>query len=956
MNDSLKKELSDIRAKQKVLFESLMALDENLRKLTDTLNSQEETTGPIPTGVSPPAPAFATAFASTGLSSPGPVLPPPLPSVPNAGSSFNKEKKEVPVTAWEETKHVEAVSPAFTPESPAPVKEGDSFEFRLGQVWLIRLGVLLFLTGMVFLGNMAYHSFITKLPPVAKAIGLYVISGGLVGLGLFLERWRESLKNYGQVLLGGGLAAVYYTTYASHFVPQLKWIESLGLAALLLFGCASVITWMADWKKSQTLGTMGLLLAYYSCVINPVSWFTLLSNLLLGAAALALLIRNRWSICSWLALPATYGAYAYWQFIRGGMEEGVGGFWISAAFLSSYWLLFTVGIFLCRSGQCSDEGKASFISLNNILVYALMFFSMPKVLHEPFLWAGTLGYGVLLVGLGALAGVKAKEGPALCHAYVVKGLLFLTAGFFLKFSGYQLSMVLVMQSAVLLLAARDPFRLLFRIGAGVTAFVALAAGIDVFMIKANAPLFAGLFVSLIFLFQAWWEGFRHTGEGQSRERIQAFSMYYVVLAMIASLIVGVVHLPLLWKAPVLALLALGLTWMGPRLRLPELSVGAQGFLWTALGVWFWQRVEAVPPWWNMLVVLGSVLMLSAWWQRQGRICMEQALVQLGVFFAALAVVVMLYLRLEPAWDAYQWIIYGGILAFASLLYALVFRNWAIALFSQVFLILAVFHFLEKTTGRDLEALPALVPMAAVLAMGLALKGLQERKPDESSGGWSTVVLSPAALIYRLLAMFMSLFWIHAYVSDVYLPGFLGIAGMVCVLGSLRSTDWLRYGFGAFLIMGGLLIFWFDPVRGQVTRWADLAVILAPALIQQVNKHWLPLKGKERWQEILEILLSVVSLWIFSGNVIKGFASGFYLSAGWSVYALMIFGFGFLLKERTYRLAGLFILACTVGRIVFVDLWQINALTRILSLMVCGVVLGFLGFIYNRYAETIKKYL
>ena len=53
---------------------------------------------------------------------------------------------------------------------------------------------------------------------------LYLASAALLGAGAWWQRKaaKESLKNYAQVLFAGGLAAVYFTTYAAHHVgtPQ----------------------------------------------------------------------------------------------------------------------------------------------------------------------------------------------------------------------------------------------------------------------------------------------------------------------------------------------------------------------------------------------------------------------------------------------------------------------------------------------------------------------------------------------------------------------------------------------------------------------------------------------------------------------------------------------------------------------------------------------------------------
>src|SRR5581483_5634639 len=128
---------------------------------------------------------------------------------------------------------------------PAPGRaRNSSFEMRLGTYWLVRIGIVMLLTGLVFFGSYAYQNFVGRLGPVGKVILLYLASGGLLGTGAWLQRKQASLKNYSQVLLAGGLAAVYFTTYAAHHVANLRVIDSPLLDGALLLGWAGFIIWL----------------------------------------------------------------------------------------------------------------------------------------------------------------------------------------------------------------------------------------------------------------------------------------------------------------------------------------------------------------------------------------------------------------------------------------------------------------------------------------------------------------------------------------------------------------------------------------------------------------------------------------------------------------------------------------------------------------------------------------
>jgi hypothetical protein len=84
--------------------------------------------------------------------------------------------------------------------------------------------------------------------------------------------------------------------------------------------------------------------------------------------------------------------------------------------------------------------------------------------------------------------------------------------------------------------------------------------------------------------------------------------------------------------------------------------------------------------------------------------------------------------------------------------------------------------------------------------------------------------------------------------------------------------------------------------------------------------------------------------------------GFYLTAGWSLLACVIFILGMLLRERIYRFSGLGLITLALFKIVILDVWGLALVYRIISFMVLGVVLLFIGFLYTRYQDKIRDWL
>ena len=97
-------------------------------------------------------------------------------------------------------------------------------------------------------------------------------------------------------------------------------------------------------------------------------------------------------------------------------------------------------------------------------------------------------------------------------------------------------------------------------------------------------------------------------------------------------------------------------------------------------------------------------------------------------------------------------------------------------------------------------------------------------------------------------------------------------------------------------------------------------------------------------------------WLLDSRWVLLQYSGFYLTANWAVFALLILGAGLWLQERVYRWLGLTVLACAMARVVIFDVWKLGTIYRVLSFLALGLVLVVLGFIYNKYQEKIRSWL
>jgi len=464
MNDDVRARLDALERRQILLRQELAGLDETLAALKQGLQNEPPPSQPPPVPLPPHQPVEAARQPETGA----PVVaasPPPVPAIFQA------------------------------PEA--------SFEMRVGTVWLARIGIVIVLTGLVFLANYAWKSLVENFGAIAKLGLLYLAGGALCAVGLMVEQGRESLRSYARVLIAGGMAAIYYTTYAAYYIPSMKVIGSPILAGILLVALAVAIGWMAERRNSQATAGLAIVLAFYASAVNPIAYFTLSSNAILGIATVVLMARKRWMTVPFLALAATYWSYLYWRLAENWRfwEVHVSGdndLAVRVCFLSVYWIVFTAGAFLAAGPKVSAAARVVFPALNDAAFFCLVALAISSAHHDS-LWIVSLVFGLVQLALSLAASKIHGSGAA--SAWLAKALFFLTLAILIHFTGNSLGVILAVECSLLVFAARQfPSRILAAAGplAGILAMLAGmaslgagtagAAGLVATLLAANAWL------------------------------------------------------------------------------------------------------------------------------------------------------------------------------------------------------------------------------------------------------------------------------------------------------------------------------------------------------------------------------------------------------------------------------------------------------------------------------------
>jgi len=871
---------------------------------------------------------------------------PPLPRPPPETHSETSTSVVEPFAPPE----ISAVS------EPPPSAKGParSLELRLGTFWAPRVGIVVLLTGLVLVGNLAYQN----LGPLGKVMLLYLASGLLLGAGWWWQRreMKETLKNYAQVLFAGGLAALYFTTYAAHHVDTLRVIQSPLLDGVLLLGCAGFMVGIADRKKSEVLAFFAVGLAYYSSVITRVSSFTLYSNLLLAITSVVFLARNRWVAVSFGSLLATYAAYCFWRFFDGSAWHWASpgeGLWFGIWFLASYWMVFSAAVFLSGGGKFTTQDRAGLLTLNNGAFFTLFLLTMLQVRQSGF-WKFSLIYGTVLLVLAEAARRLLPAEPLTKNAYLTQGLLLVTVGFISKFAGLQLAMILAAESVVLLILGQQRKNLVLVTGAYISAALAIGWGIDGMRQNDSAGVILSIGLGAMMVVNTI---LAHRQTVSSQDALRPQPSYFMVLGLIAWGVATFNNTTREQFPLALAIEGLLLTGSIYIFRIREIPLLAQGYVVLAQSAWIFNAVDAPQssPWWSAALVLAVSFLLSHWWQKQSILKLRSQ--QIGQFLQGLyglAIVGVLYFWFGAKVNPPEWLVLSAALGLGLTTYGVITRAWLLAACAQIFVVVTAAQYAWQMYEHQPDWR---LPLAPIAVIGLLSFGtLQWFRNRPEADPQIRQPLLGLAMVYRWAALAMSIAWVWEYIpaqQRIWVLLLLGF-GVFLWAGWRGGTEAML--FGAVYSATGLVLFWHPMFETPKVYWPNLAGILLLLAQQRIAQHLPDRYRLDRRVQAGVIFVGSLSLWLYLSWWVLKNASGFYLTASWSLLALALFACGIALRERVYRWLGLGILACALGRIVIFDVWKLETVYRILSFMALGIALLVLGYVYSRFQEKIREWL
>ena len=352
--DSLRTELQGLKKSQEAGLERLRRLERALEALTGFIDQQEPSAPPVS---EQPVQQVQAAEPE-----------PQRPQLEEEEFSFQEHREQEPefrISSAKEapTPTVQMAPPdaAAAPQEPQrPLtpprprkspKDKTSLESALGQKGLLAIGIVVMIFGVGYFLKYTFDQGI--IGPVGQ-VGLAYAWGMLLLAGGELAR-RKGYRQYGLWVLAGGVASLYFATFAAYRI-----FEIMGMvpAFLLLVGATLLAIAMAlryDVLGLAFLGILGGFLTPLMLSTGQDNMFFLYGYLtVLNAGVLATAFFKRWTGLSWLGLVGTMLLFAGWMWDGYHMTD----FWPTFIFLSITFLGYTLAPVLGAVFRREEDAKS----------------------------------------------------------------------------------------------------------------------------------------------------------------------------------------------------------------------------------------------------------------------------------------------------------------------------------------------------------------------------------------------------------------------------------------------------------------------------------------------------------------------------------------------------------------------------------------------------------------------
>ena len=382
-------------------------------------------------------------------------LPRP-PVAPPVARDETAPKGQADTTAstddFEKSVTFEVVAPAALPLQKTAAAKGNgagktSFEAKLGERWLLIIGIVTMVLGVGFF--LKYSFEMGWVGPAGRVASAYLWGGAMLAGGNLLM--KRGFPVFGLYLIGGAIAVLYSATTAGF---QLYGLFGQGTSFFIMvlitaFACALSIYYDTKW-----LAVIALIGGFLTPVLlstgtdNQLALMTYMT--ILNAGLLTIGIRKKWDLLNTLGFVFTYILFTAWF----AAHYEAAKFPATIFFLTVFYLIYSVLPFASHFVRATEKPMKGITVMagNSLFAFAYSYYMIEERYSMEWVSAISVLYAAVFGLMATYLYRSGRGGEAPFTILIAKASLFLIITIPLLFSGEWITVFWAAQALTLLWA------------------------------------------------------------------------------------------------------------------------------------------------------------------------------------------------------------------------------------------------------------------------------------------------------------------------------------------------------------------------------------------------------------------------------------------------------------------------------------------------------------------------
>ncbi len=329
------------------------------------------------------------------------------------------------------------------PDRPSTTRPGA--EIRFGQKWLLIIGIVIMVLGIGLFLKYAFDN--NWIGPAGRTAMAFLTGIIFLVLGEFFR--RRALGAFGLYLIGGGIATLYFSTFAAFQIYNLiGQVTAFGIMVLITVMVA-LLSLIYNTKWLVVLGILGGFMTPVILSTGESNQTVLMIYMaILNCGILAIAFFKQWHLLNYLGAACTWILFSGW-FVSSYTDAA---FWQTTIFLNIFFLIFAFAPFVyyfVNEHQRPISGFA--ITTPNVFIAFGYSFSMIRDhFSVNYVSIVALSYAAIFLLMANFLYRKNREAVQPFVLLLAKGILFLVITVPLIFSNHWITVFWTAQAVALL--------------------------------------------------------------------------------------------------------------------------------------------------------------------------------------------------------------------------------------------------------------------------------------------------------------------------------------------------------------------------------------------------------------------------------------------------------------------------------------------------------------------------